>query len=53
MQITKIFQMEDAETSGSNQPWSQADLEGWSYVLVWKVHHFHSFQSVSDVEVFP
>ncbi|KAK4746515.1 hypothetical protein SAY87_012827 [Trapa incisa] len=36
MQIIKIFQKEDAETSYSNQPWSQADLEGWSYVLVCK-----------------
>lgn len=41
MQIIKIFQKEDAETSNSNQPWSQADLEGWSYVLVWKVHKCH------------
>ncbi|XP_031385571.1 uncharacterized protein LOC116199374 isoform X2 [Punica granatum] len=36
MQIMKMFQKEDAETLDSNQPWSQADLEGWSSILVWK-----------------
>ncbi|KAK4786568.1 hypothetical protein SAY86_010401 [Trapa natans] len=36
MQIIKIFQEVDAEISDSSHPWNQADLEGWSYALVWK-----------------
>ncbi|PIA31102.1 hypothetical protein AQUCO_05300139v1 [Aquilegia coerulea] len=36
MQVVKIFQNEDNENSDYVRPWDQADIEGWSSILVWK-----------------
>lgn len=36
MQVLKIFQGEDSDSSDSIRPWSQADLEGWLSLLVRK-----------------
>ncbi|KAI6702353.1 hypothetical protein NL676_011489 [Syzygium grande] len=36
MQVLKIFQGEDSDSSDSIHPWSQADLEGWLSLLVRK-----------------
>lgn len=39
MEILKIFQDSDSENDSSNLAhlWDQADLEGWSSLLTWKV----------------
>ncbi|KAK1261313.1 hypothetical protein QJS04_geneDACA008707 [Acorus gramineus] len=36
MQVAKIFQNEDADTSDVLSPWTQADFEGWLSLLSWK-----------------
>ncbi|KAM5573225.1 hypothetical protein ABKV19_012985 [Rosa sericea] len=36
MQVVKIFEEEDSETSDLVGPWNQADFEGWSSLLVFK-----------------
>jgi vacuolar protein sorting-associated protein 13A/C len=39
MEIVKIFQDTDSESNSSNLAhlWDQADFEGWSSLLTWKV----------------
>ncbi|KAG9452487.1 hypothetical protein H6P81_005391 [Aristolochia fimbriata] len=36
MQVAKLFQDEDSESSDALMPWSEADFEGWLSLLVWK-----------------
>lgn len=37
MQVIQLFQAENVDGSDVLRPWSQADLEGWLSLLVWKV----------------
>ncbi|XP_058084436.1 uncharacterized protein LOC131232245 isoform X2 [Magnolia sinica] len=36
LQVAKIFQNDDSETSDFPKPWNQADFEGWLFALAWK-----------------
>lgn len=40
MQVAQIFQTKDDESSHILRPWEEADFEGWSSILSWKVSTF-------------